>query len=67
MQSSADPDLEIKTGGGGVSKKNLFGLKIRGARPPRLAPPLQPVGEKLSSQGVIVVVFSLCCEISLGL
>ena len=34
MQSSADPDLEIKTGGGGVSKKNLFGLKIRGGPAP---------------------------------
>ena len=49
--------------GGSLQKNFIVGLKINGGQAPRaflLDPPLQSVGGKLSSHGVLVVVFSFC-------
>ena len=38
LSAVADPDLQIRSGGGVGLQKIFFGLKIRGARAPRAAP-----------------------------
>ena len=49
--------------GGSLQKNLIVGLKINGGQAPRaflLDLPLQSVGGKLSSHGVLLVVFSFC-------
>ena len=62
MQSSAGSRPLDK--GGGLQKNFIIGLKIKGGwRAPQalpLDPLLQSVAGKLSSQGVLLVLFSFC-------
>ena len=61
MQSSAGSRPLDK--GGGLQKEFYRWSKNKGGGPPRpfpWNPPLQSVGGKWSSQGVLVVVFPLC-------
>ena len=65
MQSSAGSRPSDKGGGGRRSPKIFFlWSKNKGGLPPPpaplLDPPLQSVGGKLSSHGVLLVLFSFC-------